>query len=445
MGQTGRSLVCSLLLCTVVGAPKASRAQDEPITKPLVIYLDQDHTRFLKFGALVQIWARHTQMNPGSKLSEGGLVQEAATDVSVRRFRVSMDAQLSERTMGFFQLGVNNMNYISGRGAAVELLDAYAEYKVSDAFSFGGGKSVWNALSRYSGPSAARSLTLDVPVVPLPTMNITDAVLRKLGVWAKGQVSRLDYRATVFKPFAVQGQEPGELEAAFTDDGLADALGVAAYAKWQFFEQESNRLPTSPGTYLGQKKVLALGIGFEYQQDRTVHLEQGEPVLNDLKLWAADVFLDLPFGEERRTALTAYAALFDYDFGPNSVRNIGVNNPAQFVDLAEASLNGAGNAYPLVGSGQTFYVQAGFLSPSMGGEGLLGRLQPFADLQSSKFDGLDDRMNAWRVGVHWLIRGHRSRLSAAYQSRPVFVERAGRREVAERKGMAIVQFQLWLN
>jgi hypothetical protein len=352
-----------------------------------------------------------------------------------------VDAQLSERTMGFFQLGANNLNYLAGRGAAVDLLDAYAEYRVSDAFSFGGGKSTWNGLSRYSAPSSARSLTLDIPIVALPTLNITDALLRKLGVWAKGQVSRLDYRATVFKPFAVQAQEPREDEAAFTDDGLADALGVSSYVKWQFFEKESNRLPVSPGTYLAQKKVLNLGAGFEFQQDRTVHLEQGEPVLNDLRLWAADVFLDLPLGEKGHTAVTAYAALFGYDFGPNSVRNIGVNNPARFVDPEEASLNGPGNAYPIVGTGQTFYVQAGFLLRPMGPEGRWGQLQPFADLQSSDFDALDSRMNAWHVGVHWLIRGLKSRLSLAYQSRPIFREEAGRREVAERMGTVVLQYQ----
>jgi hypothetical protein len=283
-------------------------------------------------------------MNPGSKLSQGGLVQDEATDLSIRRFRLSMEAQLSERTMGFFQLGVNNLNYLSGLGASVDLLDAYAEYKISQAVFFGGGKSIWNGLSRYSAPSSARSLTLDLPFVALPTLNITDAVLRKLGIWAKGQVSHLDYRAIVFKPFVVRGQDPAEGEAAFSDDGLADALGVSAYVKWQFFEEESNRFPFSPGTYLGQKKVLNLGAGFELQDDRTVHLEQGEPVLNNLKLWAADVFLDLPLDAQGHTAVTAYAAMYDYDAGPRSVRNIGVNNPARFVDPDEASLNGPGNA-----------------------------------------------------------------------------------------------------
>lgn len=439
------TMVGGLLLCVLAGSPTAARAQDEPKTKGLIVYLDEEQAHFLKFGTSVQIWVRNTKMNPGSKLSEGGLIQDVANDVSIRRLRVSMDAQFTERASGFFQLGVNNVNYLAGRGAAVQLLDAYAEYKVSNAFSFGVGKSIWNGLSRYSGPSSARSLTLDIPIVPLPTLNITDSVLRKLGVWAKGQVSRLDYRAIVFKPFAVEAQEPKEGEAAFTDDGLADAIGVSSYVKWQFFEKESNRLPFSPGTYLGRKKVLNLGTGVEFQQDRTVHLEQGEPVLNNLKLWAVDVFLDLPLSTERQTAVTAYAAIYDYDFGPNSVRNIGVNNPARFVDPDEGSLNGPGNAYPIVGTGRTLYFQAGYLFRPFGQEGGLGQLQAFADFQSSDYDGLDGRMNGWNAGVHWLIRGHKSRLSFAYQSRPIFKEEGDRRDEAERKGMIIVQYQFMLN
>jgi hypothetical protein len=151
-------LVSAPLLCALLaGVPAFAGSSDDSPTKPLVIYLDEEKTRYLRFGTWAQIWVRHTQMNPGSKLSEGGLVQDSATDVSIRRFRISMDAQFSERTSGFFQLGVNNLNYLSGIEASVELLDAYAEYRVSDAFSFGGGKSIWNGLSRYSAPSSART------------------------------------------------------------------------------------------------------------------------------------------------------------------------------------------------------------------------------------------------------------------------------------------------
>jgi hypothetical protein len=199
-----------------------------------------------------------------------------------------------------------------------------------------------------------------------------------------------------------------------------------------------------PGTYLGQKRVLNLGAGFEYEQDRTAHLEQGEPVFNDLELWAIDVFLDLPI-DPGNTAVTTYAAFYNYDYGPNLVRNIGANNPASGVDPDEASFNGAGNAYPLVGTGKTFYIQAGFLFPPMGNKGKLGQLQPFADYQSSDFDRLDDRVNAWNLGVNWYIHGQNSKLSLGFQSRPIFFETGTRIEADDRRSMIVLQDQFRLS
>jgi len=272
---------CALLLGLLIVGAGESRAQSELGTKPLIVYLDEERQRYLKFGTYVQVWARYTDMNPGSVTSDGGLVQDSATDISIRRFRASMDAQFTEHAMGYIQLGLNNLNFQSERRTSVDLLDAYAEYKFSKAFAIGGGKSAWNGLSRYSAPSPSRSLTLDIPLVALPTLNITDDLLRNLGVWFKGQVSRLDYRAIAFKPFSVDDAEPREDMAEFIDDGLGNAGAVSAYLKWQFFEHESNRLPFSPGTYLARKKVLAVGAGYEFQGDRTAHLVRYPKCLRD--------------------------------------------------------------------------------------------------------------------------------------------------------------------
>ena len=441
------TVACALCLCLLDGGAGSVRAQDTQDSKPLIVYLDEEQTRYVKFGTSMQIWARYTDLNPGSSISENGAVQSGIADVSIRRFRASMDAQLTGRTMGYIQIGLNNLNYRSSRGTPVELLDIYAEYKASDAFSFGGGKSLWHGVSRYSSPSTTRMLTLDLPLVALPTINITDDLLRHVGVWAKGRISRLEYRAALFTPFTVEGStsfdpDPEEGVAKFTDDGLDHALGSSAYLKWQFYEKESNRLPFAPGTYLGQKKVLNIGVGYEIQTNRTVHLELDEPVFNDLKLWAVDAFADLPVNREKRTAVTIYAAVFNYDFGPDYIRNVGANNPAGGLDPDQAAFNGAGNAYPILGTGRTMYVQAGFLFPPMGHGGGLGQLQPFADFQSSDFERLDDRMNAWSAGINWLFRGHDSKATLGLQSRPIYFQEGDRIEVHEHKSMIVLQYQL---
>ena len=67
-GSRRHLLVGSLLLCFLAGGPTGASAQDEPTTKGLRLNLDEDGSRFLRFGTWVQIWARHTEMNPGSAL-----------------------------------------------------------------------------------------------------------------------------------------------------------------------------------------------------------------------------------------------------------------------------------------------------------------------------------------------------------------------------------------
>ncbi len=434
----------ALLLYLLVLSPSLAYADDQPKKNPLVIYLNDDKTRFIKFGFWAQFWGRSTDLNPGSQFEKDGPVHGSSTDFTIRRLRASMNAQLTERAMGFFQIGFNNWNSRYHDDVSIDVLDAFVQYDFADSFAIGGGKSIWRGLSRYAAPAANQFLTLDLTFAALPTLNITDDTLRTTGIWVKGQISRLDYRIIVFEPEKVGDRKPGEDKAVISDDGNGSDRSISTYVKWQFFDKESNHMPASPGTYLGKKKVLNLGVGYEFRNNGTEHLEQGDSVFNDLKLWTIDIFADIPLGKDKRTAFTAYAAFFNYKAGPNALRNLGPNNSARFVDPSQASFNGAGNAYPIVGTGNSFYIQAGYLFPPMGG-GKFGRLQPFFDFQTSDFDRLSDQMNAWNVGVHWLIRGMKSRLSFAFQSRPVFYADGDRVEVGEHKGMSILQYQFMFN
>ena len=42
----------------------------------------------------------------------------------------------------------------------------------------------------------------------------------------------------------------------------------SGYIKWQFFDKESNVMAQNQGAYLGKKKVLAIGAGFELKKMR---------------------------------------------------------------------------------------------------------------------------------------------------------------------------------
>lgn len=84
------------------------------------------------------------------------------------------------------------------------------------------------------------------------------------------------------------------------------------------------------GTYLGKKNVFNIGVGFSTQDHATEYRETvTSPVIQQAsRQFGLDVFYDAPLDQEKGTALTVYAALIDYDFGPNYLRNAGAINPA---------------------------------------------------------------------------------------------------------------------
>lgn len=75
------------------------------------------------------------------------------------------------------------------------------------------------------------------------------------------------------------------------------------------------------------------------------------------------MFYDTPINRERGTSFSAYAVALKNDYGPNYTRNIGTNNPATGVNADISLFNGSGNAYPVVGTGNTYYAQIGGTLP----------------------------------------------------------------------------------
>jgi hypothetical protein len=129
------------------------------------------------------------------------------------------------------------------------------------------------------------------------------------------------------------------------------------------------------------------------------------------------MFLDLPLSS-KKDAITAYAAYYNYNFGKNYVRNIGIMNMAQV----------GGNAYPTVGTGSAFHAQVGYLLPK-GNSSL--RIQPYANVTLQNWEGnvskdLNNLGNqiGWfangNVGCNWLIEGHHAKITTDVGLRPDF-------------------------
>lgn len=416
--------------------------QNNSSNSKLRFYLNDHKKHWIQFSSFVQLWGRVTENNPNTTVND--TPEDVTTDISIRRFRLGLGIKPADNLYVFFQLGVNNLNYLSPRGTAIDLLDAYMQYEFLPEIAIGGGKSFWSGLSRFTSPSTSKLMGYDLNFVSSPTLDSTDDLIRRLSIYTKGKIGSIDYRFVIAKPLSVQNSssfnpEPIEGVARFTDNKAN--FQYSGYLKYEFWESESNLSPAQVGTYLGKKKVLNFGAGFTYQPDALWSLNQNQEQFHDMSLFAVDFFMDLPLNKIKNTALTAYLGYFNFDFGPNYVRLLGVNNPANGVVSGEGSFNGKGNTFPVLGTGQSTFGQLGYLFKYLGKNKDKGQLQPYVAAQYSDFDRFENAMFYYDIGINWFIDNHLSKFTLNAENRPIFFEENGVISSRKRKWMFVLQYQ----
>ncbi|HEY5824421.1 MAG TPA: hypothetical protein VIT44_08655 [Cyclobacteriaceae bacterium] len=396
----------------------------------LRLKLNDDGSHYIKATFSNQVWLRFNESNPGTAVL--GDPAKQTFDIGLRRTRVQLYGQLTDHVGFYFQFGQNNFNFLSQNAGNRKLQaffhDALAEYRVkkgSDLLYLGGGLTIANGLSRFSQPSVSTIMSLDVPVFAQATVDQTDEFSRKLSVYARGQLGRLDYRLVLSDPFPVitNGQvlPPVGNNATFAVD--QHHKQYQGFFMWNFFDKESHVTPYMTGTYLGKKKVLNLEAGFITQKNATVTgtaANDPDRLYYNMNLLSAALFYDTPLNTETGTAFNAYAGYYHTDYGKGYLRYNGIMNPASSNTTVGAPGASHGNAFPMFGTGDVIYAQVGYkFKDNLLGEGN-GTLMPYATVQSAKYDRLDKQMNVYDVGVNWLIKGHTSKISLDYQLRPTY-------------------------
>ena len=414
--------------------PESTHAQE--FFKDRKLYLNEDGSNYVKFTFMTQAWLRSMDYNPGTTIN--GVEKSTGADIGIRRYRVQMYGQLTDRVFAYSQFGENNFNTISDRKLGFFVHDAYGEYAVDKArLSIGIGLSGWSGLSRFSSPSVGSVLGIDAPLFLQTTNDVNDQFLRKLSVFLKGKLGKLDYRLQMADPLEVKNSPPVVNEATFSTD--PSEMQWNGYFQYQFLDQESNMTPYLTGTYQGKKKVFNIGAGFIYQKDAMWMLNStGDVEKSDMVHFAADVFYDAPIGASGQ-AVSFYGNVTSYDFGKNYIRNGGAMNPANGSNNP-VMLNGGGNSFPMYGTGTVIYAQAGYKFK----DNLIGQttLMPYVSLQHADYDRLNDAMNFFDAGVNWLLYGNVSKFTVAYQSRPIY--NIGGEKTGS-KGSIIAQYQVLFN
>lgn len=396
-------LKVAVILVSVVNAFSKVEAQKKnDFNNPVLThYLNEDHSRYISFSGYAELWARYAQLNPGSLINNEA--KSEVSDLSLRRVRVKMTYKPTEKLMFVLQGGTTNVNMNAKASNYFDLLDAYAEYSFNDKIAFGAGRSTWRGLSRFStGP--LNTLLYDLPAYATSNAGATDYTVRELGAYIKGQLGKFDYRLVVADPYTMSTSDPKVNVASFSKN--SPNKDFSGYFRYAFLDKENISTPFNSGTYVGKKNVLSLGAGFDYIHDAMWHQDINKNTINDdMKSFAVDLFYDAPLNKEKGTSISAYGMAMHNDYGPNYVRYVGTNNPATSVDVTQASLNGAGNAMPVIGTGNTYYVQLGGTLPYLNKEKKNLQLQPAVGMQLSNLKGLHDNAVIYDAGISLLMNG----------------------------------------
>ncbi len=430
-------------------SPEKSAAISE-----LRLNLNQDGTNFLKATFLNQVWVRYNQSNPGSTVL--GDEQSNTFDIGLRRTRFQLFGQLSDHVFVYFQAGQNNFNFLSGQNSANNgnrknqffIHDALTEYRVkksSDKLFIGGGLTIINGLSRFSQPSVSTIMSMDVPVFAQATVDQIDQFSRKLSVYARGQVGKLDYRFVISDPFPITSN--GQTQVAINSNNYSFAYNqhhkqYQALLIYNLLDKEAHTTPYMSGTYLGKKKVLNIESGVITQQKALWKGDPAAPDYHALSLWSLALFYDAPLNKSG-SAVNFYGGFFKTNYGQGYLRMNGIMNPANGTTVVNAPTNSYGNAFPMFGNGSVLYSQVGYLMPSsVLGDGK-GQLMPYLSVQSASYDRLNKQMNVFDVGMNWFIQGHNSKIVLDYQNRPAYNFSGNDLLQHGRRGQVVVMYQIF--
>ncbi|WP_306643842.1 hypothetical protein [Sanyastnella coralliicola] len=334
-------------------------------------------------------------------------------DVSaqLRRSRMLMFAQLSDRFLVLTHFGLNNLTsaglHPTGQSSQAQLFmhDAWVEYKLANNVYMGGGLHYWNGISRLNNQSTLNMMPLDNPRFAWATIGTSDQFARHIGLYVKGTVkNKLNYRFAWNQPMTNSIDLGDELtpdaasyQGAFYEGHKDAGHAFSGYVNYEVFDSESTKLPYFVGTYLGAKKVLSVGGGFFYHPKGSVSLnsESTEIISHDVLLFSADVFYDAPLGDNG-SAISAYAGYFNYDFGPNYA-------------LGGTSVD--------INTSNTIYTQIGYLLPKFSEK---MRVQPYVTASTRDADAFGDNLiQDVNLGANFFINGHNAKYTIQYGYRQV--------------------------
>jgi Phosphate-selective porin O and P len=228
-----------------------------------------------KIGTLIQSQADFQEVRNPTDDGGGGYQQ----NLILRRVRLILGGQVAKNVFFFAEtenanLGkstqaVGGAQTAKSPGTGFNLLDAAAEWRIAKEFNIQFGL-IRSPISREGLKSTPTQFLFEQSAYNFPTaaalQNNTGE--RDTGAMLRGYLfcDRLEYRSAIL--------------SGFRAPGVDNAPRFTERLQYNFFDTEVYNFPSYPGSYLGTKKILAVGGGYDTQ--------------NDYRYASADMYVDFP-------------------------------------------------------------------------------------------------------------------------------------------------------
>ncbi|MGM0452669.1 MAG: porin [Thermodesulfobacteriota bacterium] len=341
------------------------------------LYRDGDAS--LSVGYWGQAWYQYVDPDDSEELN----------DFMIRRTYFSVKGTATPKLSFFMhyagdrigQEGLDNSGF--GLGTGLALRDAWVNYKVlGNDFMIQAGRMYIPFTRNYGTTSTKALLTTELDwgqggirsgIFYPSKVGRDDSVT----LWGNVLEDKLQYRLMAgegVEDFTADDPETADINEA--NGNPDDNLRFAGRLSFNFFDTETGWF--NKGTNLGQKKILAIGGGVDYQEDLVWGDKQ-----DDYTAYTADIHLDMPMGAGAVTADAAY---------------IGVENTVNGITSSDLT---AGT------DGDIITGQLGFLFNR--------NIQPFvhAEVIMPDANGAEDT-NVYGAGANYYIKGPANKVTAEY-------------------------------
>jgi hypothetical protein len=335
---------------------------------------------------------------------------DSTTDLYFRRNRLTLAGQATS-AVGFvasFQYEgdrrIREITVSSEPRSTFDVLDAFVTVDAHDMFKLRAGLTK-DQLVREHNEGCFFALSTDRSLfvyTPLPRVS------RDTGVVAWGNLvgNRVQYRVAAMKG---------------NDDGTEprSSLRYTARAHVTLLDPEASLVYR--GTYLGEKRVLTVGGGYQVEPDAVYGNVAAQTLPKSYRAWTVDAFLEYPVPVGAFTISGAYLQTdFDgaYKGGDPDPRSFGLS-----------------------GEKKGWYAKAGYLLPGNLGK---GRLQVYGRYESWRFaelsDVLDQQIRWSAAGVNYFLKGQDVRMTLEVSRNDFVREDAASRDFSTVTAMMQVLF-----